>query len=252
VKNGGFLVYCGRDNDPFQTVTEWWNTGGMHYKSPSEHLFEQLGLGSQPTDGQHSCGNGWVLIIRHDPKQFVLEQGGDIQFFGRLEELCEQKAGIGKIDIKNYFRLTRGSYELASVMDEGIDNKPYIFNGLYIDLFNPTLPVITQKQVNPGEQAFLFNLATLQNSKNPKIVAAAGRAEDEKIESNSYCFILKSPLNTTNFMRVYLPQKPSQIKIDDALGKELSGAFTEWNELSNTCLLKFENHPDGIKVTIAW
>lgn len=252
VKKGGILVYCGRDNDPFQTVTEWWNSGKLHFKAPSQHLFEMLELDSQPADGLHKFGKGWVQIIRNDPKEFVLAEGGDKTFFSILKDLYEKNAGAGKIEIKNYFSLKRGPFELAAVMDEGIDNKLYVLNGLFVSLFDPALPVLTQKAINPGEQAFLYNLADLQNTKVPKIVAAAGRAENVKSEVNRYSFTLKSPLNTTNVMRVFLPGKPSQIEIKDSSGKPISEIFTEWDDLSHTCLLKFENHPDGISVQITW
>src|SRR6195952_368127 len=39
VKQGGRLLYYGRDNDPFQEVKEWWNTGEKTYAVPSAHLF---------------------------------------------------------------------------------------------------------------------------------------------------------------------------------------------------------------------
>jgi len=44
VKNGGVLVYCGKDEDAFQRVQEWWNTGPNNFKAPSGHLFMKLGL----------------------------------------------------------------------------------------------------------------------------------------------------------------------------------------------------------------
>ena len=31
VKNGGVLMYCGRDEDDFQSVQEWWNTNGNEF-----------------------------------------------------------------------------------------------------------------------------------------------------------------------------------------------------------------------------
>ncbi len=40
VKQGGTLLYYGRDNDPFQQVKEWWNSDGLRYQAPSAHLFE--------------------------------------------------------------------------------------------------------------------------------------------------------------------------------------------------------------------
>jgi hypothetical protein len=44
VKRGGVLIYCGRDDDPYQTVFEWWNTKGNHFKAPSEHLFKLMNI----------------------------------------------------------------------------------------------------------------------------------------------------------------------------------------------------------------
>ena len=39
VKQGGTIVYCGRDNDVYQNVLEWWNQNGNTYTAPSQHLF---------------------------------------------------------------------------------------------------------------------------------------------------------------------------------------------------------------------
>src|SRR5580658_3714865 len=44
VKRGGLLVVCDDDGDPFNAVREWWNTNGMSYSTPRQHLFEQLRL----------------------------------------------------------------------------------------------------------------------------------------------------------------------------------------------------------------
>src|SRR5690606_28403401 len=41
VKQGGILVYCASDQDPFQTVKEWWNTGINRFSGPSAHLFAE-------------------------------------------------------------------------------------------------------------------------------------------------------------------------------------------------------------------
>lgn len=39
VKTGGVLIYYGKDEDPYQTVSEWWNTKGNSYKAPSKAYF---------------------------------------------------------------------------------------------------------------------------------------------------------------------------------------------------------------------
>ncbi|MDR2774122.1 MAG: hypothetical protein LBC19_05170, partial [Tannerella sp.] len=33
-EDGGVLVYCGQDIDPYQATMEWWNTGGNSYRAP--------------------------------------------------------------------------------------------------------------------------------------------------------------------------------------------------------------------------
>ncbi len=253
VSNGGVLVYCGRDMDPFQNVQEWWNTGNNHYKAASEHLFEKLNIKSSPDkNGEYKCGKGTVYIIRQDPKEFVLTAGSDKGFVDIVRRLYEQAAKAGTFVVKNNFYLERGVYDLISVMDEGISGKPYIQKGRLIDLFDPKLPVLYEKTVNPGEQAYLLNVDRVENQKKPQVLAAASRVYDEKIAENGYSFITKSPLNTTNVMRVLLPISPKKCTISDHEGNELKEAVWEWDNKSKTCFLSFENNPAGINVEFQW
>jgi hypothetical protein len=252
VKDGGALIYCGRDNDPFQTVQEWWNKGDFHYNAPSEHLFELLGLEKTAKDGIYACGKGTVCVIRKDPKEFVLKANEDKQFVDVIKQLYEQKAKAGTLAFKNNFALTRGPYEIISVMDEGISNEPYAIKGKLIDLFDPTLPVINQKTVQPGEQAYLYNIARVSNSKLPQVLASASRIYDEKIDKHSYSFTAKSPANTTNVMRILMPSEPKKITVTDNKGATVTDIKTSWDTLGNTCFLSFENNPDGINVKLEW
>ncbi len=252
VKKGGILIYCGRDNDPFQTVQEWWNTGSNSYKAPSEHLFELLGIDKTAKDGVYTSGKGFVTIIRHDPKEFVLKPDEDKQFIEAVKLMYEQKTKAGKLVFKNNFSLSRGPYELISVLDESVGSDPYIIKGKLIDLFDPALPVLSQKQVNPGEQAYLFNIEKVNNPKIPQVLAAASRVYSEKAEKNSYSFVVKSPLNTTNAMRVLLPSEPKKISVNLYDGKIVTDVVSSWDSLGKTCFLSFDNMPDGVNVHIEW
>ena len=120
-----------------------------------------------------------------------------------------------------------------------------------IDLFDPEIPVLDEKQVNPGEQAFLYNIGSVKNPDTPQVLASAARVYDEKVASNEYTFVAKSPLNTTNVMRILLPEKPVRIEVTDAAGKVLE-LDTSWDESSKTCFLSFENNPDGVGVKLGW
>jgi hypothetical protein len=247
VRNGGVIVYSGRDDDPFQSVKEWWNSGGKNYRCPADDLFEKLGIGRAPKEGVYPVGKGTICIIRQDPKEYVLNPDGDTTLRARVELLYRQSTGT-KIGYKNNFDLRRGPYEIVSVMDGGPSADPYTVKGKLIDLFDPTLPVIAEKTVNAGEQAYLYNIDDAPNPGKPQVLASASRVYDEKIEKRSYSFIVKSPVNTTNVMRILLPVEPKKIIVLDQKGRSIPDVKSSWDALSKTSFLSFENDPDGIKV----
>lgn len=240
VKGGGTLVYCGSDNDPFQNVPEWWNSGENSFPAPSCHLFSLLGVPS--SEGDYACGNGSVHILRTDPKEFAMHGDGDLPLIALLQRLYPAVTGK-ELTFSNSLTLRRGIYDLAAVMDEGISSEPYTEEGLFIDLYDPELPVTTRKQVAPGEQSLMVNLGRIPNPQKPQVLASGCRIYEETCSGKSYSFIGKGPLNTTCAMRLLLPCQPSSVMVD---GME-SG---EWDPLSHTCLLKFENNPDGVTIKI--
>lgn len=252
VKHGGVLIYSSRDSDPFQSVQEWWNQGGNHFTGPSQHLFSLMNIPQDASAGRYKYGKGVVYVVRQDPKEFVLKAGGDNDLISLIRKAYEQDTKGGKLEFKNTFYLDRGPYAIISVLDENaVSNTPYIKRGMLIDLFDPELPVTTQKTVNPGEQAFLLDINRIKNKQHPQILASASRNYEEKITPSNYSFVAKSPINTTNVMRILLPAKPSAIEVYDAKGVAIT-YNASWDMKSKTQFLKFENNPEGIHVSLQW
>jgi hypothetical protein len=251
VKQGGILVYCGRDDDAFQSVQEWWNTGTNKFNAPADHLFMKLGLKEPFKAGEYKVNKGKVCIMRNDPKEFVLKENNDNEYINLVRKLYETDAKGGVLKFKNHFTLTRGPYELISVVNENANQSPYVVSGKLIDLFDPEIPVLGEKTVSPGEQAFLYNINSVKNPKTPQVLATAARIYNENITKNIYTFVARSPLNTTNVMRMLLPEAPHDITVTDATGKLLASK-TSWDVTSKTCFLSFENNPDGVYVKIIW
>lgn len=245
VKKGGVLIYCGEDIDPYQTVLEWWNTEGNQYDAPSEHLFEQMGMQRKPEDGTYRCGKGKVIVIREDPKHFVLQADNDKKY---IETVASAYTHWTKKDIeyKNNFVVERGPYLVASVLDESVSDAPLTLSGLFIDLFDKDLPVLTQKRIFPGEQGYLYNVEKVKSKKKAKVLCGASRIYDERQTKKCYSFVAKSPLHTTNVSRVLLPAKPVRVEVNGM------NVQPEWDERSRTILLRFENNPDGVNVRIEW
>lgn len=252
VKKGGVLVYCGRDDDPYQSVMEWWNTKGQKYKAPSEHLFKLLGISPVARKDRYAVGKGAVYVIRQNPKEFAMQAGEDEKYIKEIKAAYEKDAHAGQLIFKNNFYLQRGPYDIVSVLDENSDSKPYTVKGPVIDLFDPQLPVLNEKVVKPGEQSLLYDLGRVANKKEPKVLASASRIYDGKATQNSYSFIAKSPVNTINSSRVLLPSKPGKITVTDHEGQPVKEVKSSWDESSHTLYLGFDNSPDGIKVNIEW
>ena len=241
VKKGGIIIYCGRDNDPYQRVLEWWNQDGNNYTAPSQHLFQLMQMPEKAEEDVYRYGKGRIYVVRQDPKEFVMQEKGDQSLLSVIEK------AYGKLEYKNHFYLERGPYTLAAVVDENaVSSKPLQLNGNYIDLFDPKLPCLKQKTVNPGEQAFLFDINAVKKRNRPQVLASASRQSDESIGKRTYSFIAKSPAETDNVMRILLPKNPKGITVS-------SNQFTsEWDERTHTLLLQFENNPEGVHVKIEW
>ncbi|MCC8423721.1 hypothetical protein [Mucilaginibacter sp. UR6-11] len=251
VRNGGVIVYSGRDDDPFQSVQEWWNKGGKKYKCPADDLFDKLAIGQNPKAGTYTVDKGKICIIRRDPKEFVLESDRDDELRYKVEALYQQATGQ-KVEYKNSFYLARGPYDIVSVLDEGVTAEPYTIKGKLIDLYDPTLPILTAKQIKPGEQGYFYNINRVANPQMPQVLATAARVYDERAGKRRYSFIAKSPLNTVNVMRVLTPAEPRKITITNASGRAITDFKKSWDNIGKTSLLSFDNNPEGVKVSFEW
>ena len=247
VKEGGVLLYSGRDDDPFQTVREWWNTGGNSYAAPSDHLFSLMGIRAGASEGQYSYGKGTVYIMRHDPKEYVLSEGGDSRFVETVGKLYRDSAKAGEMKMKNSFCLERGPYTIAAVMDESVSDEPLTIRGRVVDLFDPKLPVYTSVQILPGHQGYFIDIDRVDHGK-AQVLAGSSRAEDEQRTGSSYSFTAKSPIDTDGISRVLLPEKPSSVTVN---GEEVSDRAS-WDAGSSTCLITYANSPDGVKIVFNW
>lgn len=252
VKKGGVLIYCGKDDDPYQTVMEWWNTNENHFAAPSEHLFSLLKIDAKAAKEKYTVGKGAVYVVRKNPKDFVMEANGSSQFVDIVKRAYENDAKAGKLEFKNSLYVERGPYDIVSVMDESVSNEPYVVNGPVIDLFDPQLPVLAKKSVPPGQQALLYNLSRVKNKKQPQVLASASRIYEEVVTGNSYSFLSKSPANTINAMRVLLPAAPKEIVLTDSKGQKLADVKTSWDAVTNTSFIGFDNSPDGTRVELKW
>ncbi len=241
VRNGGSLIYAGRDDDPYQTVSEWWNQDGNEYAAPSNHLFEQLGVDPSKAEGRYAVGRGVVVVLRQNPKEFAFARDGGERLMGEVQRL------YGKPIIqKNYFGLRRGPYLIVAVLDEGVSQEPLIVRGPMIDLYDSNLPVLSLKEMMPGQRGLFYEIASAPEA--PCVLAAASRAYDEMKTEGGFSFTLKGPLKINGVARVLAPSEPKSIKasVEEAEVK----VSHEWHAETKTLLLRYANSPDGVAFQI--
>ncbi|WP_184544005.1 hypothetical protein [Mucilaginibacter sp. FT3.2] len=252
VKQGGVLIYCGRDDDPYQSVMEWWNTGGNKFTAPSQHLFKLLGINPVADGQKFKVGKGAVYVLRQNPKEYVLEADRDSNYIATVKQAYEGDAHAGDLTFKNSLYLQRGPYDVVSVLDENADSKPYRIKGPVIDLFDPQLPVLAEKVINPGEQSLLYNVGRVPNKRLPQVLASASRIYQEKVLANGYSFVAKSPAKTMNSARVLLPAQPKVVLLTDDKGQVITDVKTSWDVSSSTLYLGFANSANGVNVSLQW
>ena len=148
----------------------------------------------------------------------------------------------GPLAPKNHLTLERGPYLVAAVMDETPDMSPLRLEGTFIDLYDPSLPILDGASLPPRARKLLYDLD--KRPKGAAILAEAGRSAGLRKTRNSLSYITKGPAGTINRSRVSLPQEP--------LSVEAEGCSWTWDEDSKTILLEFPNTPEGVPVLFRW
>jgi hypothetical protein len=224
VKRGGALIVCDDDSDPFNAVREWWNTNGRKYRTPREHLFEQLGFPKSNEKVETNSGaktkwhfgKGEVIWLRENPAKLAASSDGDAQ----LISVVRQAAGDIKLKWRetNYLLLRRGPYVIAAGLDESIPSATKTLHGRFVNLFDSELRVRNEIQVEPSSRFFLRDLDTTSGRK-PQLLASACKALPIESEKNSLTFAVEGVANTPSVILLYSPKSPRSVTLD---GKPLN------------------------------
>jgi hypothetical protein len=239
VKAGGTLIMFDDDNDPYNTVREWWNTGDYHDPTPRIDLFRRLGLPPAPV-GPQQVGKGIVLYDAESPAALSHQQGGA----QKVRDLCMTAAKSAGIDWQESPALVlhRGPYVVAAVLPS--TTEPIELNGRFIPLFNPALPVVTHVVLRPNHRQLLVDLDQLRDSQ-PCIASASGRVVNEHRDGTNLSFAVGGIDNTPCVVQIACSGKPTSVTVGD---KSISEG--DWSFGDGVLRLHFENSIDPLPVTI--
>jgi hypothetical protein len=244
VKNGGVLVFVDDGTDPYNSVREWWNTGGMSYPSPAAHLFEQLGIDGR--EGMHRVGKGAGIIRKASPAALASAMDGA----GAVTDLARTACRLASLRWKTtgYLVLRRGPYVIAAGLDETTGAGQKRLTGRFVNLSDAKLTVLREVTLAPRSRYLLIDLDR-QRGDGPRVIASASKVLDVRTDGNRLLFRSEGPQGVAAATRIALPSPPKGVKV---------GSYPEaqvkmtWDAESRTALIEFPSAPEGVEVEISF
>jgi hypothetical protein len=242
VRKGGALLVADNDDDPYNTVREWWNMAPLSYKTPRQDLFHALGI-SVDSEGLFHVGRGVVLSARLSPTALTYEKDGGEQ----LRELARRVTRAAHLPWSetNAIVLRRGPYVIAAGLDESVPSAmPRVLHGHFVDLFDSDFPVLDEITLSAGTRKLLFDLDSA-HSAEPRVVAAACRIRQQNWSARRLTLITEGVADTHGALRIQAAAKPTRITFNG------SPVLTDqWSMQDSTLLLRFENSINELKIEI--
>lgn len=247
VKHGGALVVCDDDSDPFNAVREWWNSGGLHYRTPREQLFEQLGRQSVTADAgkkqtEWRFGKGSVVWVRENPVQFTRNSDGAKQ----VVALTRHAAKLAHLKWRetNYLLLRRGPYIVAAGLDESIPGAPKTLKGRFINLFDPELRVQTSIQIDPNSRFLLRDLDATRAAQ-PEVLESACKSLVIKGDNHSLSITIEGIGETPAMILLQCPKPPRSVTLENEAVKDF-----DYSAKNNLLWIRFTNQSRPRALTV--
>jgi hypothetical protein len=243
VKSGGALIVIDDDRDPYHKVREWWNSGGMHYATPRQHLFDKLGI-AHDAAGQHKAGLGSVVFESRSPSRLSRADGGAEIVRGAVKRAMAETSQTWTESPALVLR--RGPYIVAAGLDD-FDGKaaPVTLKGRFISLFDAAQPVVSEFTVGAGVRGLLVDL-----DRYPKdhlgVVTAACRVSNEVVTDETVTFDAIGQADTNAVVSLRLPRAPRRVTTD---GAPLDATAFDFHD--NVLRLRFLNRAEPMTIAIS-
>jgi hypothetical protein len=186
-------------------VREWWSG---RYPTCAHHLFEALGADLHRPDLQR-VGRGAVRVVRAHPASFTRSAAAAAELRLAARELA---GALGHRWVaSNRLVVRRGPYLIGAVLTES-EGGSWSIEGRYIDLLDPSLPLVRAREVRPGEVVWLRDLDYEPGS--PALLASASRIRDWSMGSATVSFASESASGVEVRTALRLQGPPRRVLLD--------------------------------------
>jgi hypothetical protein len=213
VRRGGLLVVCDDDGDPFNSVREWWNSHGLRYATPRQHLFEQLHLAKDDANPLRA-GKGQVIWIHRDPAQLAASPQGDALLADAVRGAAMNMGSWPVPHLQwsetNCLLLRRGPYVIAAGLDESIGGPARTLHGRFINLFDSELRLQREVTLAPGTRFVLLDIDA-PDVAGRALLAAGCRAVGQKQGTETISVLVEGVANTAGIALLRVTHAPRSI-----------------------------------------
>jgi hypothetical protein len=245
IRDGGCLIYVGDGSDPYHNVKEWWNQGARAYERPDDHLFEAIGMGRRPEDGEYRVGQGGVIVHRVHPARLAETEDGANWVRESVKRALALRGDEEPLREKHYLQIRRGPYVATRVMTESHTDQAVTVHGSYIDLFDANLAIVSNPVVEPGKGSLLYDLEAAPEQTSAVIISSSRIRDEEPVVKGKFQFVSEAPAGVTVSTRLQLTEEPRLVIAD---GHEIIDR--SWEPASRTLLIRYPGVPEGTLVTV--
>jgi hypothetical protein len=215
VKRGGLLAVCDDDGDPYNAVREWWNTNGLHYATPRQHLFEELRL-AKDDPAPMRAGKGQIIWIHRDPARLAASPEGDTLLADAVRAAAARAEGWPVPHFQwretNCLLLRRGPYLIAAGLDESIGGAARTLRGRFVNLFDAELRPQQEVTLAPGTRFVLLDLDAPEAA-DRSLLAAACRARTLRQTAEGVTVLVEGVANTPGLALFRAPRPPRSVML---------------------------------------
>ena len=228
-------------------MREWWNDQAKTNAKPYDDLLRKLGAGSAAWNKVVAVDKGFLRAVAESPAKLSYAKDGPGKVRGWVGKLFAARGE--SLRTAPGICIRRGPYVIANVFDESpLPNAAMTLEGQYVDLFDPSLAVETDKVLGPNARAFLYDLGAIEaRSHGPRVLAASARVRAGDVTEHSYTVTARGPKGTVAKLRVYLPAPIRGVSADPPVE-----VTHRWDAPSDTALITLPNIAEDVRVTLVY
>ena len=209
--------------------------------SPGATALFNLGGEPVPPVWEAPVGKGAVLYCGVAPGYLSANATGS-RWIRWIGERSLEKTG-SRYEEQEYFRVTRGPYSAVRTMA-----RPITLNGSFINLFDPTLPLLEAPVIPPRSWGLFQSAGAV--SGGPRLLALSGRQRARAESATETSWLVEAPTGSAGAARVWAGErKAAFVRASTVFGQPVAATATANGD---TVLIRYPNDADGVVVRVVW